>query len=294
MNAPRPRGARMAGSGTRARALVAGEQAPVELHDSAGGHRAELVAQQAAQLLVDAQRLGDVPGRRQGLHQQPVAALAVARAADELPRRALGGAELVAADGESAARDPLERLERKVLHPEALRLCPLLVVVREEAGSEQVERRARLLERARPRLGSGERGGRPRVPARPARGPARPAPAARGGAGRARRSSPARARVAAGRGSVAGPPADRAARSRARRRRSARRAPRGDLRARAGSTGAIPPGPRASPRSRRVRRSRAPAGRTAGLWFWAPASRKYNGPPTAVQRSPRRNAGACS
>ncbi len=136
MNAPGPgEGGRQRDAVARA---VAGEQSPVQLDDLGRGSRAQLVAEEDAQVLVDAQRLGGVAARGQRLHEQPVAAFAVARAHDQLARRPLRCAELAA--GEGAAPDPLERLQRQLLHLPAARLRPLLVVVGEEARREQVER----------------------------------------------------------------------------------------------------------------------------------------------------------
>ena len=121
---------RRACRGSPARHLaLAREQAPVQRHELGTGRDAELVAQQAAQLLVDAQRLGDVAGRRERLHQQPVAALAVRRARDQLARGGL-------------AADALERRQPQLLDLLAPLARPRGVDVREEAGADQLQCRA--------------------------------------------------------------------------------------------------------------------------------------------------------
>ena len=89
-----------AGSGSAVAAGVGGlgagvspsmQQAVVQRGDVRSGCRAELVAQQHAQPVVDAQGLGDVAARRQELHQHGVAGLAVGLALDQRARRAVGG-----------------------------------------------------------------------------------------------------------------------------------------------------------------------------------------------------------
>ena len=68
-----------------------GQQPLVERLQLRGGCHAELVAQQAAQLVVDLERLGHVAGGGQGLHQQAMAGLAEGASATRVPGRALSG-----------------------------------------------------------------------------------------------------------------------------------------------------------------------------------------------------------
>src|SRR5687768_6755242 len=66
------------------------EQAPVDGLHVRAGRDPELVAEQDAQALVDAQRLGDIAASLERLHQDPVAGLAVRSQLDE-PAPALFG-----------------------------------------------------------------------------------------------------------------------------------------------------------------------------------------------------------
>ena len=73
--------------------------------------RAELLAEERPQRLVDAQRLGRVAACRERLHQVAVAALAKGGLPDEDSRSPLRGVELAAADPEARLGSQLERAE---------------------------------------------------------------------------------------------------------------------------------------------------------------------------------------
>ncbi len=189
---------------------LAGEQPLVQRLELRRGRRAELVAQQHPEIVVDPQRLRDVAGARERLHQEAVAGLAERRAGDEVAPGPLGVAALGRPEAERRAGDPLERLEL-----ELLRLQP--------AGSPPTRRRRPAGSRgagggARPRRARawGPTARRARRPARrrgpPRRRPgrSRPARGAAGAVARAPRARPGRARDAGGRGSAAAPPAARA------------------------------------------------------------------------------------
>ncbi len=122
---------------------------------------AELVAEQHPEVVVDAQRLGDVARARERLHQEAVAGLAERRAGDELAARALGVAALGGPEAERGAGGPLERLELELLRLEPARLRPLVVDAGQEAGAQEAERRARMRAGGGPllRAGGGAGGG---------------------------------------------------------------------------------------------------------------------------------------
>ncbi len=79
------------------------------------GRRAKLLAQQRPQRLEHAQALGDVALRRERLHQQHVAGLAVGLGVDQAPGGALDRGKLRAAEVQPRAPDHLERLQPHVL-----------------------------------------------------------------------------------------------------------------------------------------------------------------------------------
>ena len=127
----------------RRRRLAQHEQAVVQRGDVRRGRGAELVAQQDAQAVVDAQRLGDVAARRQQLHQHRVAGLAIGLALDQGARRAVGGRQLAAAQPQ---RRPGERLERVGVQPVelgALLVDPAPGELREQRALEQLDRLVR-------------------------------------------------------------------------------------------------------------------------------------------------------
>src|SRR5579885_2589543 len=96
---------------------------------------AELVAQPAAQLLVDEQALRRIPLALERLHQQPVARLAVRLETDERSRRPHRGGELGAADAEGRARVRLERADAEGREARSLRLDPLALLVGQEPAA---------------------------------------------------------------------------------------------------------------------------------------------------------------
>ena len=85
------------------------------------GRRAELLAQQRAQLLERPQRLGRVARGLVDLHQQPVRGLAERRGGDRGARGLLGGAELAPALAQPRLGQRLQRAQ-----PDRLQLAPLL------------------------------------------------------------------------------------------------------------------------------------------------------------------------
>ena len=91
----------------RHRQLLAQETTVYSLRRRAWGGP-QLVAQAPSQRLVHEQRLRRVASRLERLHQQPVPALAVGRALDQLASRSLCRVELAAADRDAGAADELE------------------------------------------------------------------------------------------------------------------------------------------------------------------------------------------
>ena len=178
--------ARTAGSGSPGAVgdaggrLVLHQQPVVQRGDVGRRGRAELVAQQHAQLVVDPQRLGEVAARRQQLHLHRVAGLAVRLALDQRPRRAVGGRQLAAAQPQRRAG---QRLQRVGVQP--VELGALLV--------DPAPGRARAAAAARtapaPRAPA-----RPRAAGRPPPAPPRPRPRRRA----PRRDRPTPRRRAAG------------------------------------------------------------------------------------------------
>ena len=100
---------------------LAAQDALEDRHRRRAGGRAELLAQQRAQLLERAQRLGGVAGRLVDLHQQPVRGLAERRGGDRGPRGLLGRAELAPALAQAGLGERLECAQ-----PDRLQLAPLL------------------------------------------------------------------------------------------------------------------------------------------------------------------------
>ena len=151
-----------AGSGTvaasagRRRRLALQQQPVVQRGDVRRRRRAELVAQQHAQLVVDAQRLGDVAARRQQLHQHRVARLAVGLALDQRPRRALRGGQLARPEPQRRARQRLERVGVQPVDRRALFVDPAAGELGQQRPLEQRQRGLGAVGRA-PRVAAGER-----------------------------------------------------------------------------------------------------------------------------------------
>ena len=132
------------------------EQAAMQrLHVGARG-RAQLVAQQHPQVVVGAQRLGDVaaPGERR--HEQPVAALAKRRGLDRLARGALGVGEPIAAERDAGGRHRLQRAQPQLGDLAAAILRPRRFVAGQEAAAGDLHTAAAALH-ARLRVAGSER-----------------------------------------------------------------------------------------------------------------------------------------
>ena len=128
----------------------------------------QLVAQAPSQRLVDEQRLRGVSARLERLHQQPVPALAVGRALDQLARSPFGRVELAAADRDACSPDELERTDEDLVEPAALLVDPrrILSPARSRA-SPRAGRRGRVPTRRRSRPArsrSRPGGGLPQLP----------------------------------------------------------------------------------------------------------------------------------
>src|SRR5919106_6867411 len=123
--------------------VQAREQAAVQLLGGRARRDAELVTQEAAQALVDADRLGGVVARRERLHQEAVAALPERREFDERAGRALGCRQLRAPHGVASRGDALERSQAHVLEPAAALLDPGGVLPGQEAAVGDAERGTR-------------------------------------------------------------------------------------------------------------------------------------------------------
>ena len=140
----------------RRRRLALQQQPVVQRGDVRRGRRAELVAQQHAQLVVDAQRLGDVAARRQQLHQHRVARLAVRLALDQAARGAVGGGQLARPEPQRRARQRLERVGVQPVERGPLLVDPAPGELRQQRPLEQRQRRLGPLRRA-PRVAGRER-----------------------------------------------------------------------------------------------------------------------------------------
>ena len=108
------------------------------------GVGAELVAQQLAQLVERAQRLGGVAGRLVDLHQQPVRGLAERRQPDRGAGGVLGGVELAPAEPQPGLAQRLERAQPQRPRPRAALAHPRAVAVGEERLGAERERGAGL------------------------------------------------------------------------------------------------------------------------------------------------------
>jgi hypothetical protein len=91
-----------------------------------------------SQRFVYEQRLRRVPARLERLHQQPVPALAVRRALDQLPSRSLRRVELAAADREAGTPHQLERADEDLLQAPPLRVDPRRVLARQKLARRDV------------------------------------------------------------------------------------------------------------------------------------------------------------
>src|SRR6185503_7859955 len=93
------------------------------------------------------------------LHQEAVARLAVGRAGDQLPARALRLAQVGPAERDAAARDPLQRLQLELLPLAPALLGPVAGLAGQEAGPQPLQRALGAVARVGPALlaGSGAR-----------------------------------------------------------------------------------------------------------------------------------------
>ena len=132
------------GRGRLGRRRVAAQQPRVERHHGRPGRRAELVAQQLAQLVERAQRLGGVARRLVDLHQQPVRGLAERRQPDRGARGVLGGVELAAAEPQPRLAERLQRAQAQALDLAAAVAHPRPVALGEERLGAERERGAGL------------------------------------------------------------------------------------------------------------------------------------------------------
>ena len=260
---------RRAGSGTGAPAAGADaaagagsrrQQALVERGDLRRRRRPELVAQQHAQLVVDAQRLGDVAARRERLHQRAVARLAVGLAPDQRARRPLGRRQLGRPEPQRRARERLERVRAQRLELGAALVDPAARAARAAAGARG--------DRA-PRAPA-----RPRAPGRPRRAPPPPRPPPRAPP---RRRGRRRAARAAGRPG----PRWRRPRARAAGASAARRCPA------SGAPGGLSSQTTSTSSSRRTARSRLSARYANSSRPWRPGrSPSTRRPSTSTVRAP--------
>ena len=131
------------GGRRRGRRLVLHQQPVVQRGDVGRRRRAELVAQQHPQAVVDAQRLGHVPARGQQLHLDRVAGLAVRLALDQRARRAIGGRQLAAAQPQRRAGQRLQRVGVQPVELGALLVDPAPRELGQQRPLEALERRAR-------------------------------------------------------------------------------------------------------------------------------------------------------
>ena len=136
--------------------------------------QAQLLAQQPAHLVVDAQRLGDVAARRVRLHQQRVRALAIRLAVDQLARAPLRRRQVLAAEPQRRPRAGLEQRGVRLDEIAAAILDPRRRHARQQrpardlqAGGGDLERGARVAGGER-RLGTPPRCRAP-PPSRPTR-----------------------------------------------------------------------------------------------------------------------------
>src|SRR5918995_3043213 len=108
------------------------EQLGVQGLDVVAGRDAQVVAQALTQRVVDEQRLGDVPTRREDLHQEAMAALAVRREGGQGASGALGEVELPGAQAQAGGGEGLQGAKLNLLERATLLVDP----ARFEAGEE--------------------------------------------------------------------------------------------------------------------------------------------------------------
>ncbi len=132
------------------RGRLAAQQPLVDGHRRGARHRPELLAQQRAQLLERAQRLGRVAGGLVDLHQQDVGRLAERRHRDRRAGGLLGGLEIAPALAQPGQRDRLQAAQADRVELAALLVQPGAVAVGQEARAVDAGRRPAVGERGRP------------------------------------------------------------------------------------------------------------------------------------------------
>ena len=130
----------------RLRGLVA-QQPLVEGDQRRAGRAAELLAQQDAHVLVDAQRLVDVAAHAQDLHQRGARGLAVGLSRDGGARGLLGFRPGGAAQSRADRRQRLERLGAQIGEPAAERVDPRRLEPRQQPPLGDLGRLARRIPR---------------------------------------------------------------------------------------------------------------------------------------------------
>ena len=145
------------------RGRLAAQQPLVDGHRRRAGHRPELLAQQRAQLLERAQRLGRVAGGLVDLHQQDVGRLAERRHRDGRAGGLLGGLEIAPALAQPGQGDRLQAAQADRVELAALLVQPRAVAVGQEARAVDARRRAAVGERRRPVAALERRLGRRRL-----------------------------------------------------------------------------------------------------------------------------------
>ena len=100
----------------------------------------QLVTQAQSQRFVDEERLRRVSPCVERLHQQPVPALPVGRALDQLPCGSLRRVQLTAADRDAGLPDQLQRADEDLLEPASLGVDPGRVLAGQEPARRDVLR----------------------------------------------------------------------------------------------------------------------------------------------------------
>ena len=124
-------------------------QLPREAADRRPGLGAELVAQRAASVVEDLERLGPPPLARERLHQQAVARLPVRLPGGQLGRGALGGRQVGRVERERRGREPVQRRAAHVLELLAALAHDRDIELRQVRLREQLHARPRVAERRR-------------------------------------------------------------------------------------------------------------------------------------------------
>src|SRR2546423_2293072 len=100
----------------------------------------ELVAEQAAEVVVDAGCGGDVPSSLERAHQEAVATLTVGLASDQSAPGSLGRGDLAPSDAEPGLTDALERIHLNRQQRSTPLLDPWRVMAGEKLAPRDVQR----------------------------------------------------------------------------------------------------------------------------------------------------------